>query len=132
MNKCTITLLSAALLTACASPPGNLTVVERGPKPEIKPALLLVHATLKRSLKDYDSIKDFAVVQNDLYPISATNLALNFEQAWMLCVEYNAKNSYGGYVGLKAHGFPMRLNPDGTPYLVSTVNWRTNANGSCD
>lgn len=125
------TWLPVLLLVGCVSTPTNLVLVARGPKPDLKAALELVHTSLRRTLKDYDSLKDFAVRNDDLQPISATNAAFNFEEAWMLCVEYNAKNSFGGYTGLKQHGFPMRLDSSGKPYVVSTINWRTNANGSC-
>lgn len=119
------------LIAGCASAPTNTVIIERGAKPDYQQGLELVHAALKRALRDYDSMKDFAVYQNDFYPITATNFAYNFEQAWMLCVEYNAKNAYGGYTGMNEHGFPIRIGTDGKPYIVSTANWRTHANGSC-
>jgi hypothetical protein len=122
----------AAILAGCATQaPRNLTVVDRGPKPNLQAALELVHSDLKRTLKDYGSLKDFSIVSGDIYPISATNLGFNFEQAWMLCVEYNAKNSYGGYTGLQEHGFPLRVDATNKPYLVSTTSWRTHTNGKC-
>jgi len=120
-----------AMLNGCASVPTNQTLVLRGEKPSLPDALQLVQSTLKRTLKDFDSVKDFAVIGSDLQPVSATNLADNFEQAWMLCVEYNAKNSYGGYAGISEHGFPMRTGEDGKPFVISTVNWKSPAPGSC-
>ena len=120
------------ILAGCVATPTSLTIVERGAKPDLDPSLKLVHQHLKRTLRDYDSIKDFTVKHGEIYPISATNLGYNFEQAWMLCVEYNAKNSYGAYVGIQPHGFPLRVDEAGMPFLVSTINWRTHANGSCN
>ena len=124
-------LISAAILGGCSAPK-NLTVVERGEKPDIQMSLLLVHTYLKRNLKDYDSMKDFSIINDEIYPIIATNLAYDFEQAWMLCVEYNSKNSYGAYVGLSQHGFPLKIDSDGKPFILSTNTWRTHNNSKCN
>ena len=121
MRSITLGATAIAILVGCGTPPRNLTIVDRGPRPDLDATLALLHQHLKRSLKDYDSLKDFAVVHGEIYPVSATNLAYDFEQAWMLCVEYNAKNSFGGYAGLQQHGFPVRIDSAGKPFLVSTA-----------
>ena len=45
------------------------------------------------------------------------------EEAWLVCFEYNAKNSYGAYVGLKTDGYAMRMNANGEAEIVTDVNW---------
>lgn len=125
-----VVALAVLALIGCATGSG-VTLNERGPKPDLKAATGLAHVQLKRLLRDYDSMKGFAVVGGDLAPITATNYAYNFEQAWLLCVEYNAKNAYGAYVGLRQRGFPMRLGSDGEPYIVGDTNWRNYRDGRC-
>lgn len=118
-------------LGGCVSIPTQQTLIERGEKPRLDEAISVAQSMLKRTLKDFDSIKDFAVVGGDLQPISAVNFGNNFEQAWMLCIEYNAKNSYGGYGGIAEQGIPMRVGADGKPFVISTVNWKHPAQGTC-
>lgn len=119
----------ALALAGCAGAPRNLVIETRGPMPTLQEALAVAHVALRRTLKDYDSMKDFAVV-GDIRPISATNLSYNFEEAWLLCVEFNAKNSYGGYTGIQERGFPMRY-VAGHLTVLSPVNWRTNNTDGC-
>lgn len=125
-----LTLAMAFLLAGCASVPQGVVIEQRGPKPALADAVQLAQQTLRRTLKDFDSLKDFRVLQPDLEPIAATNLGNNIEEAWLLCVEYNAKNSYGAYTGLTPHPFPMRY-VAGQLTVIQPTNWRGYAGGSC-
>lgn len=93
-------LLTAALASGCTGPGllGN-DPASAGDKPEhIEDA---VRADLQRRLKD---------------PYSVQSLEFGFERlsscaigvygryhGWLVPVRYNAKNSYGGYVGIREH-----------------------------
>lgn len=54
----------------------------------------------------------------------ATTLDGRFDEAWLVCVEYNAKNSYGAYAGISRLGVAMRVKPDGSPDVLRQVGWR--------
>jgi hypothetical protein len=43
-------------------------------------------------------MKDFAIVSGPEL-LTGTTAGRNYERAWHVCVEYNAKNAYGGYTG---------------------------------
>lgn len=77
---------------------------------------------LYRSLKDPDSLKQFKVRSVERMTWSRS-WDSDYEQAWLVCYEYNAKNSYGGYVGLKADGLPLRTFEGGGISVVPNVNW---------
>jgi len=132
MKCCGLISVAGALavsLTGCADAPRNVYLEKRGPPPQLDQAVAVAHQTLKRTLKDYDSMKDFAVV-GELAPITATTLGWNFEEAWMLCVEFNAKNSYGGYTGIQERGFPLRAH-GGELVVVHRTNWITYTGTGC-
>lgn len=61
---------------------------------------------LRRALKDPDSLKDFAILSKDIRMCNLPDGRMTY--AWMVNTEYNAKNSYGGYVGLAEHAFWFR------------------------
>ncbi len=133
LNKITVIFLVTAasyFMAACASNPAYEVEVERGPKPSLDVTLEFIHKNLQRTLKDYDSIKQFATV-GELEPVVGTNIRDNYEQAWALCVEFNSKNSYGGYTGLKQHGYVLRLDDKGQPFLVNRSNWKYYSGGKC-
>lgn len=79
-------------------------------------------AELRRTLRDPDSVKDFRIVSGPEL-VNGTTAGWNYEQAWLMCVELNAKNAYGGYTGITTYSFPMRFGSDSTLYIVSTINW---------
>lgn len=116
--------LSAAalgLVAGCESIPTGLVMQEAGPLPTRAQAESTIRAHLQRALRDPSSMKDFAVVSGpDL--LLGTNAALNYEKAWLVCVEYNAKNAYGGYTGIKPEGYPLRFSGDDL-VIISRINW---------
>lgn len=119
-------IIGALLLTACATPGTNTgqQVIEAGPRPSEAQATAAVMAYLRGTLKDPDSLKQFRIRSGpDL--ISWYRGLLyggGHEQAWLVCFEYNAKNSYGGYVGIKVDGYALRLYGN-TASVVPVVNW---------
>lgn len=74
---------------------------------------------LAQSLKDPDSLKQFQmrnVTQRDWQNTRWDG----WRSGWLVCFEYNAKNSYGGYVGLKRSGIVITAYQS-EPYLIYVV-----------
>lgn len=124
MNPTPVLALALAMLcSACQTVPTGQVLIEAGPKPSGEVAEAVIRAQLSRTLRDPDSMKAFKVVSGP-EEFSATNAGGNFERAWLVCVEYNAKNAYGGYTGLSSHAFPLRQHA-GEWVVVSGINWRS-------
>ena len=82
---------------------------------------------LNNSLKDPDSLKDFSITEprKGWWTAGIFNGFKN-EPLWYVCYSYNAKNSYGGYVGKKnyvlffegdqAKDAPIETAQDNTPW----------------
>lgn len=77
-------------------------------------------------LKDPDSIKQFSIASGP-FPISWRGTVDN--DGWLYCFEYNAKNSFGGYVGVKRGGYVLRVYASGDTDVVRNVNWLTASAG---
>lgn len=121
-------VLGTGLLAACAScPPETRVVQERGVRPQLDDALALAQEVLARSEPDYRAGTGLQLVYDQVYAINATNLAWNWEQAWMLCVAYESSAS-GAW---QRRGVTMRVGPDGQPFPVSSVNWRDYSGAAC-
>jgi hypothetical protein len=67
----------------------------------------VINAYLHYNLKDPYSIRDLSIDKptkadtwTELYPFVL--------HAWRSCVTYNAKNSYGAYVGIKTYAYYIR------------------------
>ena len=111
-------LCVTTLVGACASPDmprQQTTPIPRGEKPGSSEAQQLVMPYLKRSLKDYQFI-------SGPHPTIATNLSGEFQEVWMICVEYNAKNSYGGYIGITTQTIPLIYSATGELAIPSQEN----------
>ena len=120
MKSRATTLGFVIALAACATPSSGPVVTTRGPPPpdEVASAIILRH--LERSLKDPDSLKQLRIVAGPI-DLSWYRGALNgggHDEAWLYCIEYNAKNSYGAYTGLKVEAIAIR-----DIYAVYDVNW---------
>jgi hypothetical protein len=111
-----------AVLTGCATAPP--VVDSPGPKPSLEKLEGMVLDYLQKSLKDPDSLKQFRVVSGPTLATWYTGvLAGNYTNSgWLVCFEYNAKNSYGGYVGVKREGLAFKGGVY-EPYLITNVNW---------
>lgn len=115
----------AILLAGCATPtPREVTIFDAGPQPNDEQAKDVVLEFLQRNLKDPDSLKQFKMLSS---PRLATwyrgrSLGGGNDRGWLVCFEYNAKNSYGGYVGVKTDRVVLR-SADGVLHVVSSWNW---------
>lgn len=115
----------ATIIGACASPaytPPQKVTIPRGSKPSLSDAQQLIIPHLKRSLKDFDSLKDYQFISGP-HSTVATELSGDIQEAWMICVEYNAKNSYGGYSGIKSHTIPFIYSSAGPLTIPTQENW---------
>lgn len=124
VNSGIVLAISALFLTACATPNTGERVIDAGPQPSEAQAATAVMDYLRTTLKDPDSIKQFRI-RSGPETITWYRGLINGggnEQAWLICFEYNAKNSYGGYVGLKTDGVALRLYGDRAS-VVPWVNW---------
>ena len=103
-------VLFGALL-GCATPNTGQDVTPAGPEPTTTQALAAIDVHLRRSLKDPDSVKQFAVVSGPVLITWYRGLLRGggHERAWMMCFEYNAKNSYGAYVGIKREAIAVGI-----------------------
>lgn len=95
-----------ALLCGCAAT-GSGYIIPAGERPSPEQAATAVRDYLRETLKDPDSIKQFEYVKGPI--LVNWPLAGGFQEAWLTCVRYNAKNSYGAYVGVQLHGIAMRV-----------------------
>lgn len=76
---------------------------------------------MTRTLRDPDSVKQFALLKGPL-PLEAVTGGGAIERAWLVCVEYNAANAYGGLVGLQTHSYVLR-DYSGDVAVISPVGW---------
>lgn len=118
-------LLFTLALSGCSSAPKAPPInIDAGVKPTSAEAETAVRQYLARSLKDPESLKQFAMRQ-----IIGTGWSRGWangggtERGWLVCFEYNAKNSYGGYTGLKVDGIVLR------DLQVLPVVWQGTSNG---
>jgi hypothetical protein len=104
-------IVAATLLAACVNldPLAHEVKVEAGPMPSQAAVDRVIKSYLDHSLKDPDSIKQYRFIS--LHKTRWLRGSLNgggSEEGWLACFEYNAKNSYGGYTGVKTQGLVMR------------------------
>ncbi|MCB1901495.1 hypothetical protein [Cognatazoarcus halotolerans] len=111
----------AVVLTGCVSVPTGIVMHPEGRQPTRQEAQVAILSHLKRVLLDPESLKAFAVLRGPEV-VTGTTAGLNYERAWQVCVEYNAKNAYGGYTGLTTHSYALRFSDDDL-IVVSTINW---------
>lgn len=95
-----VAVLCCGLLSGCATT--NWAEVDAGPKPDLEEAKAQAMYVLKEPLFDPDS----ALFRRwtplfKAYPAGSPYVRADPE--WALCVEMNAKNRLGGYVGYRQH-----------------------------
>lgn len=122
MHKFIAALSVAAATIGCAPMPPPQTL-SAGGEPTAQELAEAIHARLKSTLKDYDSMKDFSLVDG---PASAYAIygAGGIENLWFACVKYNAKNSYGGYTGLNSHPMYFRR-IEGEVVHIAPIAWKS-------
>ena len=110
MKKALGKLLTGLFLAGCAGQPSQqeLAVADYGPAPGPE-FFEAVKFAVKVGLKDPDSLKDLQVGQPKKCGYRSP-LELNAKAVYGYCttIAYNAKNSYGGYVGLRAFNIMYR------------------------
>lgn len=118
-------LVVSLMLAGCVSPQTGVRVAEAGSPPTEKQATDAVMELLRTRLKDPDSIKQFRITSGPKMVTWYRGLLRGggHEQAWMVCFEYNAKNSYGAYVGLQHDAAAMRVSGGDYVYIIPDVNW---------
>lgn len=103
-SKIVVGAMLAAALTGCVTvPQEQIAAADIGPVPD---AERIVRAHLESTLKDPDSIKQLQVST----PERCANRRASWkpEFGWCLQFSYNAKNSYGGYIGVSSHSMMIQ------------------------
>jgi hypothetical protein len=85
-------------IAACAAPPA-VTPQSAGPVPENYKAILKAH--IEKNYFDPYSLRNVAISKPALGKIGS-------EPGWLVCLQNNAKNRMGGYVGLKKDAYLIR------------------------
>jgi hypothetical protein len=111
----------AASLIGCTTIPTGQIIEPAGPAPTRAQAEQMVLPILQRSLRDPESLRQFAILGEPRL-VNGLTAGQNVEQGWLVCIEYNAKNGFGGYAGLKTDGYVLRLSGD-EYIVVSQINW---------
>ena len=93
----------AALLGGCATPGGSFlntnTPADAGSAPTQYEQTIRTY--LRTALKDPHSMIDFSI--SEPIQTSCSVGIYGYFHGWRVTVSYNAKNSFGGYVGLQTH-----------------------------
>jgi hypothetical protein len=106
---CVLALLLAGCVSVPAYKEGSWEIVTTaGESPTSEQAAAAVEAFLQRTLKDPDSLKQFRWLSGPTLATWSRGQAGSFDQGWVMCFEYNAKNSYGGYVGVTTDAGALR------------------------
>ena len=132
MKGITIAIACLIILTACGQAPSLQPTaalrapVPTTPAPSEAEALDALKAHLDRTLKDPDSIKQFRVLTSPTWVTwRGTGYWVNsMDGGWLVCYELNAKNSYGGYIGLRTQGVVFHVNGERL-ISIQEVNWAT-------
>ena len=100
---CAALTLIAAALTACVTAPTGqggkpLTLADAGPKPA--DAMAIANAAILPMLKDPESAR-FQLIRPARPVVMADTVFHKGGAGWEICVNVNAKNSFGGYVGYR-------------------------------
>lgn len=93
----------AAALTACTTAPTGqggklLTLADAGPKPA--DAIAIAKAAMLPILKDPESAR-FQLIRPARPVVTGDSIFHKGGAGWEICVNVNAKNSYGGYTGYR-------------------------------
>lgn len=120
---------AAVLLAACATPGGGFlntnTPADAGQRPTA--SAQAVQAYLNASLKDPYSLRDLAISEPALSSCAVGIYGPFY--GWRVDVSYNAKNSYGGYVGQRTyaywfHGDRLKGIGENAGYCPEAPGWR--------
>lgn len=127
-NKLALASFSV-ILTACSTPGGGLlntnVQADAGSAPTQYEQTIRSH--LRVTLKDPNSMTDFSVSEPVLTSCSVG--VYGPFHGWRVATSYNAKNSYGGYVGIQTnyywfHGDNLKGIGQNPSYCPEAPNWR--------
>jgi len=106
MKATAIILAACFLLVGCQTvSPQEITALDPGLKPDQQAAETNVRGYLTTALKDYDTARiNFHPVRKG-WQKDGSLRGGKLHAGWMLVVDVNAKNSYGGYTGFKRYWF---------------------------
>jgi hypothetical protein len=99
-----LVLIGGLVASGCAAPTGMKA--DAGPHPENYEEIIKTY--LHDHLKDPYNVQELTITKPTPTTIWTGILNDSNVNLWMTCVGYNAKNSYGGYVGVKYYSFPIR------------------------
>lgn len=114
-------IAASTALVGCGSIPTGEVIQTAGAQPTKEQAETAIRTHLRRTLRDPDSLRDFAMLSGPTLT-TGTTAGGNLEQVWLVCVEYNAKNAYGGYTGISTESYPLRFSGDSLT-IISRINW---------
>lgn len=117
-------LIAAFILTmtGCATVPPPAEI-KAGDVPTAGELAAAIQKELRRTLKDYDSVKDFELIEGPTNAHAIYGMG-GVERLWFACARFNAKNSYGGYAGPK--NYPMYFRRvQGDVIHVAPIGWRS-------
>jgi len=119
------------MLSACGTVGGGPaftaeSIVQSGDAPSAEQGEMVARSYLQQTLKDPDSLKQFRMTGGPILTSWYQGLISGGGTAygWAVCFEYNAKNSYGGYTGVKGDTLVLRQAGNTFNYVPS-VNWGT-------
>lgn len=98
---CAVAILA---LSACGGVSGDKT--DPGPFPGDYSAMVRMH--LQRVLKDPYSVQDLSISKPVRASVWTGLVRSGSVETWASCVSYNAKNSFGAYVGLRSYTYHFR------------------------
>ena len=108
-------LFIALCLSSCATAKNDKIITRAGQPPPAEFSEDYVLSLLANTLKDPESLKKFTIAPPRLLTMRRSFIdGGGLDEAWLICFRYNAKNSYGAYVGEKPGGvfFPLFPLPD--------------------
>ena len=103
--------LASLSLAGCAHNVAPQEPIDIGDPPSFSAADSAIKSYLRENLKDPDSIKDFEIMSGGYQRVTWFKGGLltggKDVSGWLFCARYNAKNSYGAYVGRKTDSFVL-------------------------
>jgi len=101
------TLFTIVFATGCANSKWRSdTPPDYGTQVSMENAETIIKEYMKTSLKDPYSVQDFKILNSDPKKCFWKNIYGSFYPnyyGWCIIHQYNAKNSYGAYIGLEKH-----------------------------
>lgn len=112
MNARPLVVATSFAIAGCASsPPPAQDLIPAGPRPSDAEVIAAIKAHFSRTLQDPDSVKQFAITKGPYERTYRPFINQPWRNGWIVCFQYNAKNSYGAYVGVRSGAVGIHTNP---------------------